>query len=203
MAFQEEVVVPLRVPRDRIAPLSQVRSTLLTSSLKSVRDRGLGERYLALLPARYHEAMRACVAGQWLPIDLGLAHYEACDALGLSPQEQLSIGHEVGLKIQGTFLGTMLKAAKGVGVTPWVCLSQYDRLWKRLMVGGGVIVTKLGPKEARVELVGMQLSRVPYFRRGIRGVSVASCEIFCTKVYAEEIRRLCSPDSLGFRISWV
>jgi hypothetical protein len=198
-----EIVVPLSVPRERIQPITQFRSTLLTSSLKSIQDRSLGDRYLAALPAHHHDAVRACIAGVWLPIELGLAHYEACDALGLSTQEQLAIGREVGLKIQGTFLGTMIKLAKGAGVTPWLCLGQYQRLWDRLMIGGGVLVTKHGPKEARVEFPNMVFTRIPYFRTAFRGVNAASCELFCTRAYVEEIKKLCSHVSLGYRISWV
>ncbi len=206
MAMQEEIIVPLSRARGQIALVTQFRSTLLTSSLKSIRDRGHGERYLALLPERHHDAVRACIAGVWLPLDLGLAHYDACEALGLSSQEQMAIGQEVGMRIQGTFLGTMLKLAKGAGVTPWLCLGQYQRLWDRLMVGGGVTVTKLGPKEARLECVGFPFARIPYFRTAFRGVNISSCELFCTKAYAEEISRLSAPmahGSVGYRLSWV
>jgi hypothetical protein len=202
MALREEILVPLSKPRDRLDVVTQFRSTLLTTSLKSIRDRGYGDRYLAILPAKHHDAVRASIAGVWLPLDLGLAHYDACDALGLTSQEQIEIGEEVGLKIQGTFLGTMLKLAKGAGVTPWLCLSQYQRLWDRLLVGGGVIVTKTGPKEARLECLDFPFARIPYFRTAFRGVNVASCELFCTKAYAEEIKKLCSPMSLGYRLSW-
>jgi hypothetical protein len=201
-AHKEEIVVPLSSPRERLRPVAQFRSTMLTTSLKAIRDRGYEGRYLAVLPARYHDDVRACFAGMWLPIELGLAHYDACDALGLSAQEQLAIGKEVGLKIQGTFLGTMVKLAKAAGVTPWLCLSQYQRLYDRLFVGGGVIVTRLGPKEARVEGLRLPLSRIPYFRTAFRGLNEASCELFCTKAYVEEIKKLCTPESIGLRISW-
>ena len=36
-----------------------------------------------------------------------------------------------------------------------------------------------------------------------RGVNLASSELFCEKGYAEEIKKLRSPVSLGFRLSWV
>jgi len=163
---------------------------------------GYGDRYFELLPARHHDAVRTCFAGVWLPIELGLAHYEACDALGLSTLEQFAIGKEVGLKIQGTFLGTMVKLAKRTGVTPWLCLGQYQRLYDRLFVGGGVIVTRLGPKEARIEGLGLPLSRIPYFRTAFRGLNEASCELFCAKAYVKEIAELCTPMSIGFRVSW-
>ncbi len=202
MPIQEEIIVALSKPRDRLDPVTQFRSTLLTSSLKSIRERGHGDRYLSLLPAKHHDAVRASIAGVWLPLELGLAHYDACEALGLSTQEQIEIGEEVGLKIQGTFLGTMLKLAKGAGVTPWLCLGQYQRLWERLMIGGGVRVTKVGPKEARLECFDFPFSRIPYFRTAFRGVNAASCELFCNKAYAEEIKKLCTATTLGYRLSW-
>ena len=201
-AASEEILVALPSSREKLEPVSQIRSTVLTTSLKAMRDRGYGDRYLALLPAQYHEALRTCFAGAWLPIEIGLAHYEACDALDLSTQEQFAIGKEVGLKIQGTFLGGMVKLARGVGVTPWLCMSKYQRLYERLFVGGGVIVTKLGPKEARIEALKLPLSRIPYFRTAFRGLNEASCELFCTKAYVEELRALRTPTSLGYRISW-
>jgi hypothetical protein len=199
---QEEVVVPLPMPTERLRPSSQFRSTLLTTSLQALRDRGHGARYLAVLPSKHHDAVRASIAGVWLPIELGIAHYEACGMLDLTNAEQLAIGQEVGLKIQGTFLRTMVKLAKGTGVTPWLCLGNYQRLYDRLFVGGGVLVTKVGPKEARVECHHFQLSSVPYFRRAFRGVNEAGCELFCAKAYVVEIKELCTSTSVGYRISW-
>jgi hypothetical protein len=192
----------LRVPTERVPPVTRLRSTLLTTSLKSIRERGHGARYLAMLPTRHHDTIRASIAGVWLPIDVGCAHYEACDALGLSPEEQLEIGREVGLKIQGTFLGTMVKLAKAAGVTPWICLEQYQRLWDRLVVGGAVAIAKLGPKEAHLECHNLPLARVPYFRTAFRGVNAASCGLFCSRVYVEEITSARTSISLGYRISW-
>jgi hypothetical protein len=182
--------------------VTSIRSTLLVSSLRSIRDRSFFDRYLELLPERYHDTVRSVIAGVWLPIDLGMAHYEACDALGFSAAEQITIGREVGAKIQGTLIGTMLRMATGAGMTPWVALAQYQKLRDRLLMGGGVVVTKLGPKEASVELVSMPLSRIPYFRCAFRGLNISGCELFCSKAYAEEIPSLVSPTTMGIRISW-
>jgi len=201
-AHQEETIVPLSSPLERLGPVSQFRSTILTTSLKALRDRGYEERYLALLPARYHDEVRACFAGVWLPIELGLAHYDACDALGLSTQEQLAIGKDGWTQDPGHVPGNDGQAREVAGVTPWICLSQYQRLYDRLFMGGGVIVTKLGPKEARVVGLKLPLSRIPYFRTAFRGLNEASCELFCAKAYVEEIRRLSTPMSIGFRVSW-
>ena len=63
-------------------------------------------------------------------------------------------------------------------------------------------MTRLGPKEARIEGLGLPLSRIPYFRTAFRGLNEASCELFCAKAYAKEIGELCTPVSIGFRVSW-
>lgn len=198
---QEEILLPLPA-RARFEPVTQFRSTLLASSLKSIRDHGHTEQYLALLPAHYHEAVRACIAGVWLPVELGLAHYGACDGLALPIDEQVLMGREVGSNIQATFFGKVLKLAKGAGFTPWECLAQYQRLWNRLLMGGGLMVSKVGSHEARLECHNFPFARIPYFRHAFRGVNEAVCGIFCSKAHAEEIRKLWSPSTVAFRISW-
>ena len=197
-----ELIVPFPEAL-RTAPVTTaIRSTTVIMSRRGIQERGYFEDYKRNISAESEAALEHAVAGVWLPIELALAHYDACDALGLSSREQFEIGKEVGLKIQGTFLGTMVKLAKAAGVTPWLCLGQYQRLYDRLFVGGGVIVTKVGPKEARVEGLQLPLSRIPYFRTAFRGLNEASCELFCRKAYVEEIRKLCTPISIGFRVSW-
>lgn len=198
-----EVLVPLSAPRGTIAPVTLVRSTLLVSSLRSIRSRGHFDRYLALLPSAHHETIRSAIAGVWLSMDLAVAHYHACDGLGFTPEEQVEIGREVGMAIQGTFLGTIVKMAKGAGVTPWALFSQYQKLWDRLLTGGAIEVTKLGPKEIVVECVNLPLVTIPYFRTAFRGVNVGGCELFSSKVYASEVPALTSGTSLGIRVAWV
>jgi hypothetical protein len=198
-----ELIVPLSAPRGRIPPVTLVRSTLLVSSLRSVRSRGLFEHYLALLPQEHHETVRSTIAGVWLPVRVALAHYEACDGLGLTSEEQLAIGREVGAAIQGTFMGTMVKMAKGAGVTPWAIFSQYQKLWDRLLDGGAIEVTKVAPKEMLLECINLPLVRIPYFRTAFRGVNIGGCELFSRRAYANEIPAMCSSTSLGIRVSWV
>jgi hypothetical protein len=202
--MNEEVVIPFSSNPETIRPVTQVRSTLLTSSLRSVRDRNLFEKYLSILPRQHHDAILAAVAGTWLPIAVAEAHYQTCDALGFSVQEQVQIGLEVAQRIQGTFLGTMVKLAKGGGATPWHALEHYQKLWDRLMAGGGgVQLARLGPKEGKIRIVGLSLSRIPYFRVAFRGINQGSVELFSRKAYVSDIPQLCTPLTLGYRISWV
>jgi len=198
-----EVIIPFATPRDKLSPTTAVRSTLVASSLNRVREHGHLEAYTALLDPQWHDVIFHAVAGVWLPIAAGLAHYRACDDLNLPAAEQLDIGREVGDRIQGTFLGSMVRAAKGVGVTPWGAMAYSGRLYSRLFDGGGISVTKVGPKEARVEIAQNVLTGVGYFRSGLRGLYQVAIELFCAKAYVVDAARATSHDSCTMKISWV
>src|SRR5271165_4823087 len=92
LARPEEAIVPFDTPRSEVPPVTSFRSTWLVSSVAAVRSRGLFERYLEGLPLRYHEVISGSVAGVWLPVEVAVAHYEACETLKLPPEEQLAIG---------------------------------------------------------------------------------------------------------------
>jgi hypothetical protein len=200
--YQEEIVIPFSHPSPRVRPVEAIRSTLVTSSLAALRERGHYGRYLAALPLEMHDPVLSSIAGQWLPLRLGAAHYDACDALRLPAEEQEAIGGDVASRVQGTFLGTLVRAARGAGVTPWLGFKHYSRLWARLFRGGDVAVYKTGPKDARLEVVGLPLARIGYFRAGFRGVNRATCALFSASVYVHDVPRLCTGTTLGFRMSW-
>jgi hypothetical protein len=194
-------VVPLSMAPEALAPVTQVRSTLMTSSLKTLHERDLLETYFKRLAPAYHDTVRSSVAGVWLPVEVTLAHYRACDALGLAMTEQLEIGRQVGVKIQGTLLGTMANLTKQAGVTPWAFLSKLDRLYDRLVIGGGLAVEKIAMKEAVVHVYKVPLFDVPYFATAWRGVIQGLCELFCTKAYVK--RGSLSPAmKMTYTISW-
>jgi hypothetical protein len=196
----EEVLVEFSTSRE--TPASHARSTLITTSIQAIRARGRFEVYEKSLPPELREAILSVVPGVWLEIDLAMAHYAACDGLGLSAQEQFAIGAEVGGRVQGTMLGMIARTAKDMGLTPWTPLGQCDRLYERLFQGGSIKLTKLGPKDARMEIVNNRLFAFAYFRNGFRGLVCAGAELGCRKAYAHELPRMGSETALALRISW-
>ena len=196
----EEIVVPFPAPPHLLAPATQVRSTLIASSLQSLRSRGLADAYVETVDAQWRDTLVQAVAGTWLPIAAGVAHYTACNTLVSLPMDQMAIGREVGDRLHGTFLGTMIRAAKGVGVTPWLAFSRTRFFYEHIFDGGGCCVTKLGPKDARMEMVGNPLANIPYFRNATRGLWLVAIEMFCTKAYMLETDR--GQSSYGVKISW-
>lgn len=196
----EEIVVAFPVPRERIQLATNIRSTLIASSLRSLRERGRLDEYRALLDEPWRDLPTRAIAAGWLPIDAGLAHYRACEALRFTLAEQLAIGREVGDRVHGTFLGTMIRGARSVGVTPWISLAHVNRLYERLFDSGGCCVTRAGPKDARLELVGNPVLAIPYFRNAMRGLWQVAVEFFCAKAYINETGR--TDSSYKVRISW-
>ena len=195
---------PLPQVSPHSAPLAVAklfRSTWIISSHQTLRANGYFDRYQANLPASQRSAILEIVAGVWLPMATARAHYEACDRLGLSLEEQLEMGRAVGGHAQGTVLGTLVKAAKGVGVTPWTIMPHFDRLWRRAVDGGASEVFRVGPKEARATFTGCELLDVPYFRNGLRGVLLRSGALFSSKAYIHELPRR-KQGEVEFRLQW-
>ncbi len=193
-----------RVELEQRPLANEVRSTLVLASMQALRGHGSFDRYVELLGAADRDRLLTMVAGVWIPMNLALAHYTACDALTFPLSEEVAMGHDVGARVQGSLLGIVVRAAKGAGATPWTPLGYLDRLWDRVFAGGGgVRLVKLGPKEARVDLIGLPLLNVPYFRHAYRGTFHAGIELLCRKAYVHEVRAPEAPASASFRMSWV
>jgi len=173
------------------------------SSYATVRELGHADAYLARLPARYHPMILEAVVGTWVPIEVGVAHYTACDTLALSPDEQIAMGRRVGDRIQGTILGTVVRMAKEAGVTPLTVLPHWQRFWNRVFDGGGLYANRLGPKEVEMGMRGVVLADCAYFRIAVRGLMAGLLDLFCRKSYVREQgpekRR---PGCGTFRVQW-
>jgi hypothetical protein len=197
-----EAVVPLREPLTSLTVVTHIRSTLLVSSLSTIKEAGLLDRYNNHLAPAQRAEMAGLLAGAWVRAELAEAHYLACEGLGISPAQQFELGRAVGLKIDKTIASTVLSAAKQMGATPWVFLSQVGRLYPRLVMGGAIACYRLADKEAVLEHHKSPLFRIAYLRNAYRGAIQAICERFCTKAYVKP--RDASEDGMRitFRVSW-
>lgn len=176
---EEEIVLDFPQP---LEPTTAVRSTLITSSLASLRENNLFERYDALQRTPHRDTILNCVAGEWLDIAVAFAHYRTCDTLGLTRDEQIAIGKAVSKRIHETFLRTIVTAARGVGLTPWVLLRRGDSLQARLNRGGGIRVIRVAERVARVEVAQSPLLEITYFRNALIGMYTAGVELLGANV---------------------
>jgi hypothetical protein len=195
----EEVLMALPASYE---PVTAVRSTLLISSLATLTEQGHAAHYFAALPPKYHDVIRSAVAGAWLPLDVGVAHYTACAALGLPHEAVVRIGRGVADKVRGTLLGTAVRMAKEVGITPANVIAQFPRFWARAFQGGALCASKIGPKEVRIEAHKSAILDTSYFRSSLCGLAMGVLEPFCTRVYMVERPGPRAPSTGIFRIQW-
>ena len=201
MSNMREIIIP---HGDAVGPVTHVRSTLLQSSLATLRVHGYLERYLELVDPALRDAITGAIAPSWLPISTGQAHYRACDALMLSEQELLAMGEAVGDRMQGPFMETLTRTARTMGMTPWVLLSRFGSLWSRLFQGGGFELVKVGPKDMTIEILGASLPSYAYFRTGFCGVVRAGYKYVGVRVaYVSTARWDQVSDRFVMRAAWV
>ena len=182
--------------------VTQVRGSLVVSSLQTLRELDLYPRYIAQLPAVWHEPVLFGLASSWLPIDVVLAHYGACDAMALAPAEMDTLGEHVAARIMGSFIGTLLRSARvTVGSAPLVGLRNYDRLWDRLLLGGGCTASLTGPKDALIESRGVPMFRYGYFRIAYAALVRAAAMPFVKTCHTRILRS--TDSSTTVMLSWV
>lgn len=197
--MSSETLVPFPEP---LAPLTRVRSTLLIASLSALKERGLTDRYFVRLPPSDHAAITELSAGVWIPVTIAEAHYDACNALGLTPTEIDGLGNAVATVTAGVFMQLVLRTAREAGATPWAILGNSGRYWARYYEGSAVCVTKLGPKEAHIEVRASSLAGCSYWPVAFRAILHSLITPFCRKAY---VRELAPPSRSGalYRLSWV
>lgn len=193
-----EVILPFPT---LVQPVRAIRSTVIVGSYGVLRERGLFDAYAAALPPKAHDVLVHTVAGAWIPLDLALTHYAACDSLGLPPDTIAQLGRGVFDRIRGTLLGTTVRMAREAGVTPWTVLPHLQRFWDRAYQGGGLSVVKMGPKEARGEVVQARLCESLYFRHALRGLLGGVLELFCQKAYVSALSTQ-APASVAYQMQW-
>ena len=202
MPPSEEILVPFRARASALGVATRCKSTLIVSSVRTVKERGYMESYAARLDPREKETVLGCIAGTWISMDAAMAHYAACNALGLPVNEQVRMGSAVADRIHQSLLNTVVRIAAGAGASPWTALAHFHKFYDRMFDRGGTSVVKVGPKDARVEIVGLPLAGIPYFVNAYRGVIQKGGELFATRAFVTSIPKYASSTSLAFRIAW-
>lgn len=181
--------------------VSAVRGSLLVSAIERLKACGYHDRYLAVLSPTLREKVSFSLAMSWLPIELVIQHCQACDELVLSDAELQALGGETASSMARVMLGSL---ARNAGMTPLVALGSAGRVYDRIYEGGGVSVTRLGPKDLRLEQIGTRLAASRYFRVTTQGFYRSLCELFCKKAYVAPARGVDrGPDSYAVTVSWV
>ena len=198
-----EIVLPLSVPASRVPPATYGRGTLLVSTRRALRARGLEARYLAALSPSVRDQIETAIASSWVPAEYLLAHYNACNALALDRSTIDELGAESGKYVFSFLVKIVVRLSVQAGATPWTVFVNFKRLLDRTWRGSAIEVTQLGPKEARVVWYGQPCARVPYFRQAWGPFMGAVLVPFCTKAHHRILASPGDDSTLGYRFSWV
>lgn len=202
-APDEEVFLP-HIGKPADVPLaSAVRGTVLLGSLRGIREQGLYQRYLERLPAKHHEAITALTAASWLPAELAVAHYNACDELALDRSTIEEIGRASGLFVNRTVLTVVARVSREAGTTPWFALSNAHTLCTRTWIGSSIAVYKLGPKEARFEWIQLPVAHIPYMRQAFGAFAAAIGGLFTRVMLVKDLEPQARGRTVSYRMSWV
>jgi hypothetical protein len=193
------------VPRDPArGPLTAVRGILIQTSLTGLRDLGVFEDYRAHIDPAALETITANIGPSWLPLDVALAHYAACDSLDLSPEQLEQIGSRAGNRLQGGMLQLLAKTARQAGFTPWTALGAYARMGDRIFQGSSAQYVKVGPKDVDLEIEGNLLFRSSYFQRAfVAATRAAFLALGCRVTHVRVVRVEAGGAQAVTRISWV
>jgi hypothetical protein len=199
-----ELIVPFPEALRSVPVATGIRSTTVITSRRGIKERGYFEKYKRSLSAQSEAALEQAVAGVWLPMELGVDHYLACDALGLGLSEQRELGGLALRRLRDTLMGTMAKNLGSAGIVSlWDVLRRYHTFYEANFKGGGSRVWKVGPKDALLEIAGLPLARIPYLRHAYGGLLSEGARFFHPTSHVTEVPRLCGDTSLGFRVAWV
>lgn len=199
MAFESELI--LEMPPGTPA-VRHMRSTVLLSAVESVRLAGYGDVYHQRLEEPHKATLLHTVAGTWLPIEIAHAQYRACESLNLSADVQTEIGRQTGERTRGILLGAVAQLAKGAGVTPWTLIPHRQKFWDRGYDGGGMTIVKVGPKEARIDIMRQSLCEFRHFRNALRGLVMVLIDRFCSRSFMTELPGK-RPDSTAYyKLQW-
>jgi len=194
-----EIVLAFPTP---CSTVRHARSTILLGSIASLRQAGHYDRYVAALRPEHRDVLLQAVAGTWVPLEAARAHYRACESLDLSPDAEVELGRGVFDRTGDTMFGTAIRLAKVAGATPWTLMPHLQRFWERGFDGGGLRVTRLGPKEARIDLVQCPLTEGRYFRHAVRGIFGAVLQLFCTRMYMQEPPGARAAGAMSLKSQW-
>jgi hypothetical protein len=183
----------------------EARGILIVSSMQTLKSLGLYDAYLQKLSPPLREQLGAVLASSWVPLELGLAHCEAIDALQLTDRQMQDQGEQIARQVSDSSLSMMMRTARGMGVDKsWWLLKQVDRIWPRVYRGGGITLLAAGPKDAILEIHGVPLLSSRFFRAAHHAFVAGLGASLSETSYVKAVRpREPHPHRAATSMSWV
>lgn len=202
VAVQREVLAPL--PSGKVVPATELRGTIMTTSLALVREHGLEARYWSLLDPDQGERIRTIGTISWVPVDLAVAHYQVLDQLFPQPSQQVENGRLSSERTQSAYLRTLFKLLQSSGqLSPAVALRKLPTVFGRMWNGGGAATAyQTGRKDARVELLAYPICASSYVKNAWQGMFENGLAPTARRVFVRIDTGFSSTDRAAYDISW-
>jgi len=133
-------------------------------------------------------------------MDVAMAHYNACDALGLSAAEQLAISIEVGDDVEGRF-SVRSFARRGSWRVTLGRLSHAQRLYERLLDGGGGLCVVGSVRKKRAWRSPVCRSRGSRISKWGARLLLAGFRVFALRGHINEMPRMTTSTGFAVRLS--
>ena len=197
-----EVIVP---PVASFAPATEVRGTLLATSLAMVRERGMEAAYFAALEPNFHDAVRSVLAQAWLPMEVAIAHYRAMGRVFPAMHEQIDNGKIVSERTQNAYLRTIVRALHATGSLDIpAAVRRLPAVVERMVRGGGVAAAyRTGRKDVRIELSGYPFLRAPYTHNAWQGMFYSALSLVTPRLTVRQDLRYRGDWRMALDVSWV
>jgi hypothetical protein len=158
----KEIIVPHDLSR---GPLVAVRRMLVHSSIAELGAFGLYDRYIEVIERGSLERIRELIGPGWMPVELALEHYGACDRLRLSDEAI----HDAGMRAGDKMGSALLVAGAQPQVelkerSPWPLLQAFARMGRRIYDGASAQYVKTASNALRIEYYGNPLFAYHYYR---------------------------------------
>jgi hypothetical protein len=197
---RREIIIPY-LPDAR--PTTAVKHVAIHMSLTQLQESGYYERYVALIEPSILVQLHSGLAMSWTPIELALAHYQACENLMLTNEQLAAMGTGVGTRVSERTLVMSSKPSHDGSVDLWNELDAVQRMWARLYQGGNAQVVKIGPKEMLLEVRDFRLTRFHYYRQAqVTFISSAYRATGARLTGARLVRYSAARDEVTYRFSW-
>jgi hypothetical protein len=179
-----------------------VRGFVFSSGRRWFQEHGLMDRYVELLPAPVKDRAFTITALEWLPLEVAMSCYDACDALDLTASDQREIGRVVSSANNGPLIETIARLAGGLGVSPWVALKDLHKVWLRSNRGGAVAVYKATERSARIEMWRVPMAASSFFCTSMCGAVEGGIRLFRKSATVSEVREERTADGLTLTATW-
>lgn len=185
-------------------PVTAVKNVLLQASLARLKETGLYPRYAAIVAPGVPEQIESNLAMSWMPVEVAVAHYGACESMVLDAEQVTDVGTGVGERVKETQLVTSSKKTREEDTSNWDNMGSLYRIWARSFQGGSVQIVKLGAKDMLLEQRGFVLTQYRYYRQAQLAVLRSSFEAFGMQVTSLKTTSYSAArDEVAIRLTWV